>query len=356
MGRRFWAWPGAALCLAAFAVPLRAAEPPAPPTPGLVGVWVYRDAQSLTQIEFRADGRYSRLFQSAQGRLAEAGTYGLQGEVLELRPDGAGGAIQLRVRLLDANTLEVANAAGGGARLTRQAAAPPVAPPGVPAPEGRGARPTSYRLFRCLDERGLKDEYGRPLEVFRLLVPDGWRAAGGIRWVWLEKDPRTLGELELLSPAILSFAAGTPDGRVGLEFYPSILLVDISASPAARMGLFPPGSNYMGGTVSPVIGPADYIQRLVIPHQRRLANARVVSQQPLPALAQLLGREDQLYAGALQSVGAAMQHAAAEVTVDYEQGGLAVVEPLPRRVGVCGGFQRWRCTWFWDARLEFRID
>ena len=124
-----------------------------------------------------------------------------------------------------------------------------------------------------------------PMEkAFSILVPEGWQMEGGIFRV----DPTAQGGAAQSIAAKLDFAVKKDKpGSVMIRWLPDVLFFDMRHSPAGQMGLFPPGSNYNGMTVYPLMSALEFIQKVAFPYAHpRAGEIQVVQQKPLPELAQ----------------------------------------------------------------------
>jgi hypothetical protein len=169
--------------------------------------------------------------------------------------------------------------------------------------------------------------------AFSILVPQGWRVEGGI----LRVDPMMQTQSAQAIAAKVDFAVKCDTvGTVMMRWLPEMLYCDMRFSPAGMMGLFPPGSNYQGMTVSPVMPPQDFLATVVFPSVHPQAmNLQIVDQKSLPALAQ---KYHQRLASVPMLGGA--QHAAASVTftyvenaIRYREKGFTVIENLGQVAG-----------------------
>ncbi len=120
--------------------------------------------------------------------------------------------------------------------------------------------------------------------AFTLLVPEGWHIAGGIYRV----NPVVRGGAGQSIAAKLDFAVKKDRyGLVMLRWLPDMLYFDMSRSPAGQMSLFPPGSNYNGMTVYPIMPAEQFIRQIAFPYAHSTATRiKVVTQKKLPKLAQ----------------------------------------------------------------------
>lgn len=158
--------------------------------------------------------------------------------------------------------------------------------------------------------------------AFSLLVPRGWSVAGGI----VRVDPSAAGGPANAIEAKLDMAVlKDPAGTVMLRRFPAVYYTAMTGSPAARMGLFPPGSNYMGMTVYPKPSALDYLSTLLFPRLHPDARSvRVVESRPLPEMA----RKCQERAQAVPLLGVRFLYDAAVLIAEYDEGGARYREVL----------------------------
>ena len=121
-------------------------------------------------------------------------------------------------------------------------------------------------------------------QAFTLLIPKGWITEGGIFRV----NPTAQGGAGQSIAAKLDFTIKKyRQGTVMLRWLPDVFFFDMSCSPAGQMGLFPPGSNYNGMTVYPVLPAEQFIIQIAFPYAHPAAvNVRILSQKKLLQLAQ----------------------------------------------------------------------
>ncbi len=119
--------------------------------------------------------------------------------------------------------------------------------------------------------------------AFTFLVPVGWQITGGIFRV----NPTMQGGAAQSIAAKLDLSVKKDNiGTVMLRWLPDMLYFDMSRSPAGQMGLFPPGSNYNGMTVYPVMPAEEYIRQIVFPSVHPAARqVQVTTRTKLPGLA-----------------------------------------------------------------------
>ncbi len=113
-----------------------------------------------------------------------------------------------------------------------------------------------------------------------------------------------------------------PQGSVMVRWCPEMKYADVSMTPAGMMGMFPPGSNYQGMIVSPVIPAVPFLAQVVFPWAHPAATqARMVDQKPLPDKVQV-----HLKLQAASGLPWQFQFDAAQVTFEYVEGGVQYLE------------------------------
>jgi hypothetical protein len=113
-------------------------------------------------------------------------------------------------------------------------------------------------------------------------------------------------------------------GTVLFRALPEMLYYDARRSPAGQMGLFPPGSNYHGMTVYPLMSALEFLKRLAFPQAHRQARAfEIVEQRSLPQTAQKYLQRVRSF-----PIQMTFSYDAAVLTVTYEEGGLHYKERM----------------------------
>lgn len=118
--------------------------------------------------------------------------------------------------------------------------------------------------------------------AFTILMPRGWQAEGGIFRV----NPTAQGGAAQSIAAKLDFAIKKdPQGSVMIRWLPDVLFYDARYSPAGQMGMFPPGSNYNGMTVYPLMPAQQFIAQIAFPYAHpQASNVQIKDQRNLPKL------------------------------------------------------------------------
>ena len=176
--------------------------------------------------------------------------------------------------------------------LLAQPPASHLATPGDTAPALR------FRTFSIMD-----DPRHVGGEAYRILVPAGWRIEGSVMWKNGAADPAAPW-IKLIGPA---------RQEIGI-LPPTTFIWNPQLGPR-----FHPGSFLNGAEVQPLLDPVQCIKTIIVPrYLRNLDNADVVSEQPLPELAQ---------AGRLKYPQPAYQNAAfqaAKMRFEFVENGVAM--------------------------------
>ena len=170
----------------------------------------------------------------------------------------------------------------------------------------------NYMLFKWCHE---------PNEnAFKILVPEGWKSEGGIFRI----NPTAGGGGANALEAKLDFSVKSDEeGTALMRWFPDMFYFDSRRSPAGQAGLFPPGSNYQGMTVFPVMTPEQFIVNIVIPYAHPAAsNVLVTSRKNLPELATAVKKEDNFL------VDLGFIYNATLVTITYSEGSRIFEEKL----------------------------
>ena len=144
------------------------------------------------------------------------------------------------------------------------------------------------------------------MEVFRLLIPKGWRAEGNVTW---SADPAL--------PARSRFRFYNPRGFEELNFYPTRAF--FWTNNRLFLSTNPPGMLRFGTLVSQPVGLRDAFVRAVIPSVRKNAvSGRVVKEKRVPELEEL--------ARGMASQGVRASAEAGKMRVVYGEGGRQMEE------------------------------
>jgi len=169
--------------------------------------------------------------------------------------------------------------------------------------------------------------------AFSLSVPSGWLMEGGISRANLMHQVIDAQSIEAKLDLTVKQDA---TGSVLIRWCPEIKYCDVRMSPAGMMGMFPPGSNYQGMLVYPLMSAQDFLIQFVFPWAHPQASqVQVVAQQSEPLLVQRYrSRMAALGLPANFSYdGGIVTFSYVENGVRYEEKGLAVIENMGPMAG-----------------------
>lgn len=321
----------------------------------LTGAWTTEADGTKLTVNFAAGGRISIVEAGPDRTETSRGTYRTQGDVILVVLDGTRDALRYPFKLAG-GVLSIRDQDGTLLTLRRAGKAQPKTAPQPMGRTGPGCTPvTTFVQWKYIDHGGLKHPAtGRPLEAFRMWVPEGWRVNGGVRWKLNAKTVHTIKRSDLVSPAVIEFTIQAPDGDAAITVYPGNNFMDLSRAPAAR--LFPKGSDYGGMTVWPPLSPRSYVQEILLPtYFRNTRGARIVAYKDAPQLAAHFRHEIAEFNRAAQIGGIAqMSFAAGITTVDFQANNkpyreLFVVAPLYIRMQ---GMVMWWPRMAWSVRAR----
>lgn len=157
--------------------------------------------------------------------------------------------------------------------------------------------------------------------AFTLLIPKGWQVEGGI----IRVDPTAQGGPSQSIAAKLDFVVKKDRaGTVMIRLLPEVLYYDARMSPAGQMGLFPPGSNYQGMTVQPLMSATKFLSQVVFPYAHPQAGEmQIVEQRPLPRVAKKYQEQVQAFMPQMT-----FSYDAAFITVTYQEDGISYKEKM----------------------------
>jgi hypothetical protein len=172
------------------------------------------------------------------------------------------------------NPLDPTSGAPAAVNPLDPSAAPPASGqnPLDPGPKKAVADPASLMRFETYvlqdDPRGIGGEVGR------WLIPAGWKVQGGMQW-----------DLSNGFPAQVNIRIYDPNSAAAFGAYPGLFFYW-----GADNRLFPQGTKYGGSLVEPPMKDQfEALNKVLIPQFRKdLANARIVDQEKLPKLSQLV--------------------------------------------------------------------
>lgn len=161
--------------------------------------------------------------------------------------------------------------------------------------------------------------------AFSILIPSGWKTEGGI----IRINPIAQGGPAQSIAAKLNFLIKKDDEiSIGLHWFPEILFCDARKTPAGQMGLFPPGSNYNGMPVLPLISADEFLTQIVFPQTHpKATDLNVIEVKKSPKLIE----KYQKNLANLQSMTNMMfdfSYDSAVVTISYSENGVTYKEKM----------------------------
>jgi hypothetical protein len=189
----------------------------------------------------------------------------------------------------------------------------------APAPAASGHY---YRMKRAqiVDTRGFE----QPMTALTLLIPSDWQFQGEARYAAAPGCPANLVRLV--------FRATSADGRLGIEMFPGNTWQ--WADDPNAVGLLRAGNRQLaqfgglGCDIAPPLGPDDFLRRVMVPSARR--DARVLSIEPIPGMAEEIGQKapEMEHAAASHGIRVQVRAAASRARLGYSLNGRPVEEWL----------------------------
>jgi hypothetical protein len=302
---------------------------PAGPAGGVspvVGRWQYRDSQIEILVEMTEAGRFVRTVRTPDGVDTVQGRYEYRDGRILAHPDGDEEIVEIPCRFEGAKVLILPGDDGVEFHLNRQ-------PAGTESPAtGQAERNAGA------PEPGVPGNPGAPLvfqrrtepneRAFTYLSPKGWISHGGIFHV---NPLQVNGPANSILPKNDLILRRDPEGSAYFRWLPVWNYADLRSSPMARMGLdaFPVGSYYQGMPVRLFPSWDGYLQELFRSLHPSAQRPEIIESRPLPELAEVFRRRDQLLSAQLGSIGLSpMEYAAGAIVVDYSENGRRYREAL----------------------------
>jgi hypothetical protein len=153
--------------------------------------------------------------------------------------------------------------------------------------------------------------------AFSAAVPQGWEIKGGV----MRANPMNQAvSAQTIEAKVDVGIQQDASGKVMIRFCPQIKYCDMRYSPAGAMGLFPPGSNYQGMIVCPVMPAQQFLAQMMFPWAHPQASqAQMVEAKPVPEHVQPM---QQQAAGR----GLPFTYDGCLATITYVEGGVAYRE------------------------------
>lgn len=252
---------------------------PAQPAAPIVGRWQYRGPQMEIVTDFNADGSFDQITTTASGRQEFHGQYRFNGTFLWIQPNGYP-VEQIGCRIASTDTMTLSYPTGQVVQARRLR-------PVVPAPEAEVRAQTPAAKTRAASSRKpgrlLLQRVREPNEkAFTVLVPQGWKTAGGI----FNVNPlQANGPGNSISPKC-DFAVKNGDsGGVMIRWLPTWNYADLTYSPTG-FGLFRPGQFYQGMPVKVIQNPKAFLTGMLRKERPRAVDLRIVVEDPMREVTQ----------------------------------------------------------------------
>lgn len=291
----------------------------------IFGSWELSRQQTEIAIEFRVDGTFHQVNRTAFGVQEFGGRFAVSGPILQIQPEGHPVVQQIGVRFVDADTILLTYASGETAQARRvgasrgAAAAAPAASSAEPKPRRSSsvqpppgeaeAKPARLFMRRTVEPNE---------QAFSILVPDGWKTAGGI----FNVNPlQTNGPGNTLSPKCDFAVKSDEAGTVLIHWLPSWNYADLSFSPSG-FGLFQPGQFYKGMPVRVMVSARDFLLEALRREHPQATAPAIVAEDPLTEVAQAFQQRAQAVNASLRQMGIRpMQFESLALVVEYDEGG-----------------------------------
>lgn len=133
------------------------------------------------------------------------------------------------------------------------------------------------------------DSQGTGLEMFRMLVPVGWKFEGGCRWLLDNPGMPAAVDLQLFNPQGAEMFAILPNINLTWNNNPMTLM------------MFPVGSRYFGAEVRPPMAIREALRDMVLPRYRSMVQGlQILSEEPQPDLPRLVKSEAPISGGSAE--------------------------------------------------------
>ena len=296
----------------------------------IIGRWQYKRAQQEIVIEFRPDGTFHQTTKTDAGQQELRGRYVLHEGSLQVLPNGHMLPEQITCRFQDADTLDLTFLSGETIHARRlqipqdTPERPSQTTPSLPAdpetpPSPSGALPESASGGARKPERLLLTRAWEPNQkAFSILVPNGWKLAGGVFSV---NALQMNGLGNTISPKC-DFAVKSDDrGTIMIRWLPSWNYADLTYS---RMGsgLFRPGQVYQGMLVTPIMNARQFLTETLRRERPQASDFRVIAEDLMNEVTVAFAGQAELINRNLRQLNVApMRFDSLAMLVEYSEGG-----------------------------------
>ena len=309
-----------------------AAFPAGQPQVGsIVGRWHYKDAQQEIQADFNADGTFFQITTTAMGPQQFRGRYSLNGQLLQIQPDGFM-VQQITCRFQDPDTMALTYPTGMTivAKRVRKAGDPPPGPAQPSTSPGQGAAPkreaASPQSLAAKPARVLLQRVWEPNErAYTVLVPKGWKTAGGIFNV---SPLKANGPGNSISPKN-DFAVKSDDhGSIMFRWLPTWNYADLTFA-ATGFSFFKPGQYYQGMPVRVMIAAKQFLTELIRKERPQAGDLRILAEDAMAEVTNAFNQQAEPVNRGLRQIGIApMRFESLAMLIEYEEGGRRFRESL----------------------------
>ncbi len=167
--------------------------------------------------------------------------------------------------------------------------------------------------------------------AFTIMVPPGWLIEGGILRADLMRELVSAQNME----AKIDFAVKKdPEGSVMLRWGPEVKYCDMRMNAGGAYGFFPPGSNYQGMLVYPVMPAHQFLGNVVFSWAHPQGqNPQIVDQQPWPEKAQESARRAAANGMPFQYDAGTLTYTYTENGVRYKEKSMVLIEIMGQIAG-----------------------
>jgi hypothetical protein len=310
-----------------------------PQAGSIVGRWRYAGPQTEITADFNADGSFSQVTADLNGRQEFQGRYGFDGNVLVIQPAGYP-AQQIGCRFQDVDTMVLSYPTGDVIQAVRVQSKSATAKPSIPAREDTTAtsRPPEPAAQTEKKTTGLgQDSSRKPVRLvlqriwepneraFTVLVPKGWKTAGGV----FNVNPLQMnGPGNSISPKC-DFAVKSDDrGTVMMRWMPGWNHADLTFSPTG-FGLFQPGQYYQGMLVQVMPSPKAFLIEMLRKERPQASNLLIVVEDPMPEVTRAFEQQAAPLNLQLRQAGlGALRFDSLAIAVEYTEAGVRYREVL----------------------------
>lgn len=278
----------------------------------VVGRWQYKRGAQEIVMEFRTDGKFHQSVKTADGPKDVRGHYTLNGELLEVLPDGYMLPEQIKCRFQDADTLALTYATGETilARRVQSSQESSPSPSGV-APEmvsGATHKPERLLLARAWEPNE---------KAFSILSPMGWKLAGGeFRVNALQMN----GVGNTISPKCDFSLRSDDQGAIMIRWLPSWNYADLTYSRTGS-GFFRPGQYYQGMLVKPILDARQFLTEILRNERPQASGFRVIAEDPMNEVTAAFASQAEVINANLRRLNAApMRFDSRAMLVEYSEG------------------------------------